>query len=191
MNEKTPILTADYITTEHDYIHTYLSRQRLEISKGDRIILSLLGILAVFIGLYMLIFVGGSFVKNICWILLIAMGLFSVSFYEIINPSLARIRAKNEYNANKDKFASMSIAFYEDEVKISSNRYKGNIPYRYFFQVIEDKKVIILYLDKNDYISIPKRLFNDKDDEALRKIESLVGKKYIKSAAACRRCQDA
>lgn len=180
MNEKTPILTADYITTEHDYIHTYIAQQRFEISKGDRIIMSTLGILAIFIGLYMLIFVRGGLIKHICWILLVAMGLFSVSFYEVISPSWARIRAKNEYNAHKDKFVSKNIAFYENEVKIVSDRYRGNIPYRYFFQVLEDKKVIIFYLDKNDYISIPKRLFTDKDNEALKKIKSLVGEKYIR-----------
>lgn len=179
MNEKTPILTADYLTTEHDHIHTYIAMQKLEISKGDRIIMCALGILAIFIGLYMLIFSSGGIIKHICWILLVAMGLFSISFYEVISPSLARIRARNEYNANKDKFVSKNIAFYEDEVKIVSDRYKGNIPYKYFFKVFEDKKVIIFYLDKNDYISIPKRLFTDKDNESLKKIKELVGEKYI------------
>mgnify|MGYP003209865799 CR=1 FL=1 len=179
MNE-TPILTADYITTEHDHIYTYLAQQRFETSRGDRIIMGAVGILAIFIGLYMLIFVGEIFIKKICWILLVAIGLFLASFYEVINPSLTRIKAKNEYIANKEKFVSKNIAFYEDKVVINSDRYKGNIPYRYFFQVLEDKKVIIFYLDKNDYISIPKRLFTDKDDEALRKIESLVGKKYVR-----------
>lgn len=180
MNEKTPILTADYITTEHDYIYTYLAQQKYETSKVDRAIMGILGIIIIFLGLYMLIFIGGSFVKTVCWLLLVAIGLFLVSFHEIINPSLTRIRAKNEYNVNKDKFSSRSIIFYEEEVKIVSDRYKGNIPYKYFFRILEDKKVIILYLDKNDYISIPKRLFTDKDDEALKKIESLVDDKYIK-----------
>ncbi len=108
------------------------------------------------------------------------MGLFSVSFYEIIGPSLVRYQAKNEYNANKEKIGSRNIAFYEDEVKIVSDRYRGNIPYRYFFQVLDDKKVIIFYLDENDYISIPKRLFTDKDNDALERIKSLLGKKYVR-----------
>lgn len=180
MNEKIPILTADYITTENDHIYTYLAQQKHETSKFDRAIMGILGIIIIFLGLYMLIFIGGDFIKNICWVLLVAIGLFLVSFHEVINPSLTRVRAKNDYNANREKFASKSIAFYESEVKIVSDRYKGNIPYKYFFQVLEDKKVIIFYLDKNDYISIPKRLFTDKDDEALKKIESLVGDKYIK-----------
>ena len=165
MSEKTPILTADYIITEHDYIHTSLAQRRFKTSKADRLIMNILGILAIFIGLYMLIFSGDGIIKTICWILLIAMGLFSVSFYEIIGPSLVRYQAKNEY---------------EDEVKIVSDRYRGNIPYRYFFQVLDDKKVIIFYLDENDYISIPKRLFTDKDNDALERIKSLLGKKYVR-----------
>ena len=40
----------------------------------------------------------------------------------------------------KKKIGSRNIAFYEDEVKIVSDRYRGNIPYRYFFQVLDDKK---------------------------------------------------
>ncbi len=180
MSEKTPILTADYIITEHDYIHISLAQRRFKTSKGDRLIMNILGILAIFIGLYMLIFSGDGIIKTICWILLIAMGLFSVSFYEIIGPSLVRYQAKNEYNANKEKIGSRNITFYEDEVKIVSDRYRGNIPYRYFFQVLDDKKVIIFYLDENDYISIPKRLFTDKDNDALEKIKALLGKKYVR-----------
>ena len=180
MSEKTPILTADYIITEHDYIHTSLAQRRFKTSKSDRLIMNILGILAIFIGLYMLIFSGDGIIKTICWIMLIAMGLFSVSFYEIIGPSLVRYQAKNEYNANKEKIGSRNIAFYEDEVKIVSDRYRGNIPYRYFFQVLDDKKVIIFYLDENDYISIPKRLFTDKDNDALERIKSLLGKKYVR-----------
>ena len=162
MSEKTPILTADYIITEHDYIHTSLAQRRFKTSKSDRLIMNILGILAIFIGLYMLIFSGDGIIKTICWILLIAMGLFSVSFYEIIGPSLVRYQAKNEYNANKEKIGSRNIA------------------YRYFFQVLDDKKVIIFYLDENDYISIPKRLFTDKDNDALERIKSLLGKKYVR-----------
>ena len=112
MSEKTPILTADYIITEHDYIHTSLAQRRFKTSKADRLIMNILGILAIFIGLYMLIFSGDGIIKTICWILLIAMGLFSVSFYEIIGPSLVRYQAKNEYNANKEKIGSRNIAFY-------------------------------------------------------------------------------
>ena len=171
MSEKTPILTADYIITEHDYIHTSLAQRRFKTSKADRLIMNILGILAIFIGLYMLIFSGDGIIKTICWILLIAMGLFSVSFYEIIGPSLVRYQ---------EKIGSRNIAFYEDEVKIVSDRYRGNIPYRYFFQVLDDKKVIIFYLDENDYISIPKRLFTDKDNDALERIKSLFGKKYVR-----------
>ena len=155
MSEKTPILTADYIITEHDYIHTSLAQRRFKTSKSDRLIMNILGILAIFIGLYMLIFSGDGIIKTICWILLIAMGLFSVSFYEIIGPSLVRYQAKNEYNANKEKIGSRNIAFYEDEVKI-------------------------FYIDENDYISIPKRLFTDKDNDALERIKSLLGKKYVR-----------
>lgn len=60
---KTPILTADYIITEHDYIHTSLAQRRFKTSKSDRLIMNILGILAIFIGLYMLIFSGDGIIK--------------------------------------------------------------------------------------------------------------------------------
>ena len=37
-----------------------------------------------------------------------------------------------------------------------------------------------LHVDENDYISIPKRLFTDKDNDALERIKSLLGKKYVR-----------
>lgn len=179
MDEKIPILFVNYITTEHDYIYTSLAQKRDEISKTDRIIMCGLGILAIFLGLYMLIFSNDGLIKNILWTLLAAIGLFSVSFYEFTGPVLVRNRARNIYNANKEKFVSISIAFYEDEVKIISDRYKGTIPYKYFFRVLEDKRMIIFYLDENDYIAVPKRLFSDKDSESFEKIRELFGKKYV------------
>lgn len=179
MNEKTPILSADYITTEHDYVYTSLAQRKVRISRGDRIIMCVLGTLAIFLGLYMLIFSSGGLIKNICWTLLIAIGLFSATFYEFTGPVLIRNRAKNIYRANKEKFVSISITFFEDEVKITSDRYKANIPYRCFFKVLDDKRVIIFYLDENDYIAVPKRLFSDKDRGNFEKIKELFGEKNL------------
>lgn len=179
MEKNAPVLTADYLTTEPDHIHTYMAQLSYETKTSDKVIMQLLGLLAICCGVVTLIFVGGSFIKNVCWVLLIVIGLFLVSFHDVVNPSMTRTKAKKEYIANKDKFVSRNISFFEDYVQITSDRYKGNIPYKYLFYALEDKNVIILYLDKNDYISIPKRAFSDKDDKALEKLRELIGEKYV------------
>lgn len=180
MDKNAPILTANYITTESDHIYTYMTQLRYETKVYEKVIMLILGLIAICCGVFTLIFVGGGFMKNICWVLLILIGLFLISFHDMINPSMTRTRAKKEYVANKDKFVSRNISFFEDHVKITSDRYKGNIPYKYLFYVLEDKNVIIFYLDKNDYISIPKRVFSDKDHKELEKLRGLIGEKYIK-----------
>lgn len=180
MDNETPILTADYITTEADYINTNMAQLRYETKGFDKVLTQVLGVIAICCGVCTLIFVGGSFIKNMCWILLILIGMFLVSLHEVINPYMTRTKAKKVYEANKDKFVSRNIFFYDDYVKIVSDRYKGNIPYKYLFCALEDRNVLILYLDKNDYISIPKRVFSENDSDALEKVRALIGNKYVK-----------
>ncbi len=180
MDKNTPILTADYLTTEYDYIYTNLAQLKHETKTLDKVIMIVLGLTAICCGVFTLIFVGGGFLKNVCWVLLIVIGLFLVSFHDVINPSMTRTKAKKVFNANKDKFVSRNVMFYEDSVEILSDRYKGNIPYKYLYYVLEDKNVIVLYLDKNDYISVPKRLFSEKDEKSLERLRELIGQKYIR-----------
>ncbi len=182
MENNTPILTADYLTTEYDYIYTDMAQLKYETKTLDRVIMTVLGLTAVFCGIFTLIFVGGGFIKNFCWVLLIVIGLFLVSYHDVINPSMTRSKAKKIYNANKDKFVSRNVMFYEDSVKILSDRYKGNIPYKCLYYVLEDKNVIILYFDKNDFISVPKRLFSEKDEKSLERLREIIGQKYKKIA---------
>lgn len=171
MDKEAPTLSVNYLTTEQDHINTRMAQLRDEARLSDRVIMQILGIIAICCGVAALIFVGGGFFKNFCWVLLIVIGLFLISFHEVINPAITRSRAKREYASNKDKFVSIGILFYEDRVEIESDRYRGNIPYRYLFKVVEDKNVIILYLDKNDYISIPLRIIANDDREKLKLIK--------------------
>lgn len=182
MDMKPPILTADYLTTETDYINTYLAQKRYETKTLDKVITRILGSLIFCCGLVMLIFFNdGGIIKTICWILLVVIGLFLISYHDVIVLAMVRNRAKNEYRANKEKFQTRNIAFFEDRAEIRSERYNGNIPYKYIYKILEDKNVIIIFIDNNDFHAVPKRIFSEEDQAGINRVRQILCRKYVKN----------
>lgn len=181
MSEASPALSVDFLPTEDDFINFVLTEKNAKIEKSNKIIFRVIGFIVILCGVAAIFFIGGGLMLNICWILLVAIGLFVISYYDMINPYMIRSSAKNIYNKNKEKFVSKSIEFFDDSIKITSDRYKGVIPFKYIYKIVESKKTVIIYFDLKESVYIPKRVFSDKEYECYKKITEKFGEKYGKT----------
>ena len=172
--DKKPFLETGFLITQEDFVNMSLTKQKYSTPKENRLILRILGFLAVLCGVAAYIVLRGSIYQIICWILLIAIGLFALFYYDVINPSMIRKQAKNFYDFNKNAITSKTVRFYDDAFQISSENYKLSVPKSYIYTAVESKTTILIFLDKNEFCFIPKRAFSE---EQLKQVQNFLHSK--------------
>ncbi|MGN1458054.1 MAG: YcxB family protein [Acutalibacteraceae bacterium] len=172
--DKIPFLETGFLITEEDFINMSLTRQKYSTPKENRLIMRILGFLAVLCGVAAYIVLRGNIYQIICWLLLITIGLFALFYYDVINPSMIRKQAKKFYNFNKNAITSKTVRFYDDSFQINSDNYKLSVPKKFIYTAVESKTTILIYLDKNEFCFIPKRVFSE---EQLKQVQNFVHSK--------------
>lgn len=167
-----------FLITKDDYVHMMLDRKKFFTPKENKIILRILGIIAVCSGVAAFINIRESVYQTICWILLILIGFYALSYYDVICPSQIRKNASKFYEANS-KFLQNALTLHvgDELFELTSEMHKVCVPQRYIYKIIEGKNTILVFFDKNEYCFIPKRAVNEND---IRQIVSFAGDKYRK-----------
>lgn len=163
-----PFVEVSFLVTEEDFINMELTKKKYSTPKENKIILRVLGFIAVLCGVGVYVFIGGNIWQSICWILLIVIGLFCLFYYDVINPTIVRKQAQKFYNFNKFDISSKTVKFYEDEkFEMISGNYKISVPKKYIYKTINGNNTIIIFFDKNNYCFIPKRVFSAEQLEKI------------------------
>lgn len=167
-------IEASFLVTEEDFINMTLSKKKHTTPKENILIMRILGFIAVLCGIGAYAFIGGNLYQIICWILLILIGLFCLFYYDVINPAMIRKQAKNFYSFNKSAISSKTVRFYENGAfEMVSANYKVSVPKKYIYDISDNDNTIIIFLDKNNYCFIPKRVFTEEQLEYFRKFAKM------------------
>lgn len=176
----TPFLETSFLVTESDFINMSLTKKQYLTPKENKIILRVLGFIAVLCGVAAYAFMRNSAYQIICWILLILIGLFALFYYDVISPSMVRKNAKAFYNFNKSALTSKTVRFYDNAFEIYSDNYRVSVPKKYIYKIVESKNTVMIFFDKNEYCFIPIRVFSDEQLERLHEFALSDKEKYKK-----------
>lgn len=171
-----PFLEESFLITEKDYVNMSAEKNKYLIPKENRIILRILGILAICCGTAAFINIRNGIYQTVCWVLLIIIGLYVLCYYDIINISMIRKQSAAFYNIYKKSIHSKSVRLYSDKFEIKSEERRLVIPKKYIYKTVEGKNTIIIFIDKNEFCFLPKRIFSEAQLENFR---SFYKEKYI------------
>ncbi len=173
-----PFIETGFLITENDFINMTLTRKRYITPKENKVILRVLGFIAVLLGVVAYIFLRGNLYQIICWILLIAIGLFVLFYYDVINPAMIITQSKNFYSLNKKQITSKTVKIYENMFEIVSDRYRASVPKKYIYMIVESKNTIMIFLDKDEFCFIPTRVFSEEELSKFREFSQSLKDKY-------------
>lgn len=175
-----PFLETSFLITEDDFINMELTRKKYITPKENKFILRVLGFIAILCGVSAYLFIKGNGYQIICWLLLIVIGLFSMSYYDVINPSMLRKQAKTFYNFNKGAIVSKTVCLTDDMLEIKSDNHRISIPKKYIYKIVESKNTVMFFIDKEEYCFIPLRVFSEEQLEQFHKFVLSNQDKYRK-----------
>ena len=167
-----------FLITKEDYVNMSLDKKKFFIPKENKIIFRVLGIIAVCCGVTAFINIRESIYQIICWFILIIIGLYVLSYYDVIYPVNIQRKASRFYDYN-DKILknAFTLNISDNDFKITSEIYKICVPKKYLYKIIEGNNTFMFFIDSNEFLFIPKRALNT--DEIMQ-IKKFAGDKYIK-----------
>ncbi len=166
-----------FIVTEKDYVNMMNDVNQFRIPKENKIILRILGIIAVCCGTAAFINLRESIYQTICWIILIIIGFYVLSYYDVINPVQIKKQASKFYRYHSKMIKNAVTFQMNDElIHILSETHQLHLPKKYIHQIAECNHTILIFIDKNEFSFIPKRVVNDDD---IRHLKNFADDKYI------------
>ncbi len=168
---------VSFLITENDFLDMSILRSYCTIPRTNKIVLLITGITAVLCGGLAFINIGGNIFQNICWVLLIFIGFYCISYYDVIEPLLMKSQARSFYRYNKEKLGSREFVFGGKYFEMKSDDHKLRIPAEYIFKAVEGKNTVIIFLDNDEYCFISKRIL---DEEKLETLRSFIGEEKYK-----------
>ncbi len=151
-------LNVSFLPTEEDYVNMCLERQKYITPKENIIIFFITGIIGILSGTAGMINRSSYMSENICWLLLIASGLFVISYYDIIKPFIVYNAASKFYRYHEKDINSKTVNITEDTVTVNDELHKISIPRKNIYDIYEGRKTLFVFLDKEEFIYIPKRV---------------------------------
>ncbi len=163
-----PFLEETFLITEEDYVNMSLERKKLLIPKKNRMIVLAAGIFALCAGVMGMIFLRNSLYHAFSYIVLILLGMYAISYYDVVDRSLIRKSASDFYTVNQKALHSQTIRIYDSKLEILSENRRLRIPRSFIYQIAEGNTSVIIFLDKNEFIFFPKRIITEPQLEKLR-----------------------
>lgn len=161
-------ITESFLITEEDFVNMQLSKSKYLIPKENKIILRVMGIIAILCGAAAFINVRGNVYQIICWFLLIVIGLYALSYYDVINPSMIRKNAFDFYRFHQKAIYSKTVEFTDESFTMSDQEYKVCIPKKYIYKIVESKTTVFIFTDRQEFSFIPKRVLSKEQIEKVR-----------------------
>ncbi len=186
MEEKLPIYDLVYRITPEDYEEFNFSLVKSELEKRRKRS-RMLGTLEVVVGGLMLVSMltakaESQAIYYILDVLLIIMGIYSLSFYKYIFPKKLKKAAAKNYSGNQYLNNDIHIKIYEDCVHEQSYEIDNTVSWDDFSRIQMSGSQLTMVLKSNKCIIVPLREIEDKDklDEFMTGIHDVWGVAYTK-----------
>ena len=163
-------IRESYRITEKDFLQMSILRSRYLTPKENKIILRIVGIIATVGGAAAFINIRGNIYQTICWFLLIGVGLYVFSYYDVTDPFLTYKQAQAFYRYNSESFNSKTVIFTPTLFSINDDSHKLSVPPEYSHSAVEGKNTLIIFIDNEQYYFIPKRVLSEDKLSVIREI---------------------
>lgn len=170
-------LKESFCITEEDFLQMSVLRAKCITPGPVRMLFRISGVIVTACGVAAFINIRGSLLHTVCWILLIAVGLFVFSYYDVIDPFITQKQAQAFYKYNSDDLISKTVIFNSSGFSIYDEFHKISIPAEYIYKAVEGKNILMIFIDKEEYYFIPKRVLSDED---LADIKTFIGEEKYK-----------
>lgn len=154
-------LNVSFLPTEEDYVNMCLERQKYITPKENKIIFLIIGTIGILSGTIGLINRRENILETICFLLLISVGLFVISYYDIIKPFILFGSSSKFYRYHEKDINSKTVCINEETVTVNDEFHKITIPKKYIYEIYKSKKTLFIFLDKEEFIYIPLRVMDD------------------------------
>ncbi len=171
-------IKESFLITEEDYVNMCLSRQKYFIPKENKIILAVMGIIAILCGTAAFINIRGNAYQIICWFLLIAIGLYVLSYYEVINPLIVKDHATKFFRYNHKLINSKTFTFNSESFGMTDQMHQIKIPVKFIDKIVESKTTLLIFLDKEEITFVPKRVLSKEQINIIR--STIAEEKYVR-----------
>lgn len=151
-------ITMSFLPTKDDYVNFVSCVLKNEISRKDKLVSYILGIVVGLFGVSEIIFKdisSGIIFLSICVLIFL--------YFSYIYPQYEKAKAASYFEYNREKMYSMSYIFTDDGLKIISDRYNLCCPYEFLYKIEDDQNTLLIYTGKGEINYIPKRII-EKDD---------------------------
>lgn len=176
--------SVSYLITAPDYVDFKSAAAKVCLKRREILILRAVGCLLVLASLVLCYYFGGNLLRILSYSAIALVGIGAGVFYEWFSGIFVRVRAQNEYAANKERFSAQNMEFSEEKIEVQNDRYSAAIPYSMLFKAYEDGRVFILYTGMDEMRFIPKRAMNEDECKELRLVlQTKLQEKYQQEGA--------
>lgn len=163
-------VTVSFLTTGSDYADFKAAAMKAAMRRGEAAALRASGAAAVLLAFALMLFWGGSVLRNVLYILLALIGFIVCGSPDIVFPFVVRRRALQQYESWKNRIPAQTVEFRGDSVSFLSERYSARIPYGMLHKAYEDDRMFILYLGIDEMRFVPKRSLDDAGCRTVRNL---------------------
>lgn len=164
-------VTVSFLTTGEDYADFKFAAMKAAMRRGEAAALRASGAAVVLLAFALMLFWGGSVLRNVLYILLALIGFAVCGSPDVVFPFFVRRRALQEYESGKSRVPAQTVEFHGDFVSFLSERYSVRIPYWMLHRVYEDDRMFVLYLGIDEMRFVPKR---SMDGSGCKKVRDLL-----------------
>jgi len=162
------LISESFLITQEDFVNMQLEKRSLTVPKENKIIFRISGIIAIACGTAAFINIRDNIYQVICWFILIVIGCYVHSYYDVIDKAILAKNAVDFYKYNQKDISSKNIEFSEEEFKISDESHCMNIPKKYIYKICEEKNTVFVFTDIENFYYIPKRILSGQQLEIIR-----------------------
>lgn len=179
MPEIQPLAVVSYLPTKEDYEAFRLAAVRSKNSDGRKMAVRFGGAAVAGVGAALFLFTGSGIMERVAWAALILLGLFWLSYYDVIQPYTVRKQARARYEASRRMLVSQTVELFDRQFILRTDRYQAKLPYELLYKVVEDKNIYLLYTGEDEVRFIPKRVMTEEQCRAFTEIlKERIGEAY-------------
>ncbi len=165
--ENEPVLRVSFLITVDDYIHERLDFLTLGITRTERRVNFVFGLLLVLLGLCGALFFTSRPADWISWSLSVLCGLCVLFYYDKFFPVINAAQARKDYEGVKERLFAQAFTLSEDALEIASVRQKCRYPWDLFYRCVRTDHLVIFYLGIGSTRVLPLRMVAKEDQERL------------------------
>lgn len=168
--DKKELIVASYLTTKEDLCDYQLAMFEAAANKTEKTVFTILSFLMILSGLLGKIFISKTYFTDVIFALLVLCGFLVGFYYSTLQPYCWRAKAISYYEAHSEKLIAQTVAFYQDKITITNDRYEASLPYGMLYRCYENDKMFLLYTGIAEIRFIPKRALQQEECQKIHEI---------------------